>query len=131
LWIKAYQKLHSQGKYFSVDFTPGQPALVAEGFGLKALEVKTPAELDATMDKAFDSTAPLFLDVIAQPEVDLLPPVTSWLKAAEKASDRKALFNSADQVFRFPQCSMGRFQRNSRESYFIAWFDLAQQRQIG
>ena len=37
------------------------PALVAEGFGLKALEVKTPTEQDAAMDKAFSSTAPVFL----------------------------------------------------------------------
>jgi acetolactate synthase-1/2/3 large subunit len=87
-WIKALQKLHSHGKYFSVDFTPGRPALVAEGFGLKALEVKTPTELDAAVDKAFSSTAPVFLDVITQPEVDHLPPVYSWLEAAEKASAR-------------------------------------------
>jgi hypothetical protein len=40
------------------------------------------------MDKAFDSTAPVFLGVIAQPEVGHLPPVNSWLAAAEKASAR-------------------------------------------
>ena len=64
------------------------PAFVAEGFGLKALEVKTPTELDAAMDKAFSSTAPVFLDAITQPEVDLLLPVYIWLAAAEKASAR-------------------------------------------
>ena len=33
-WIKALQRLHSRGKYFSVDFNANDPAKVAEGFGL-------------------------------------------------------------------------------------------------
>ena len=74
--------------HFPVDFTPGRPALVAEGFGLQALEVKTPAELDAAMDHAFKSSTPVFLDVVTQPEVDRLPPVYSWLKTRKNASDR-------------------------------------------
>lgn len=81
-WIKALQKLHSKSKYFSVDFTPGRPALVAEGFGLKAFEVKIPAELDEAMDEAFVSRAPVFLDVLTEPEVEHLPPVYTWLQAA-------------------------------------------------
>ena len=49
---------------------------------------KTPAELDAAMEKAFDVAAPVFLDVITQSEIDQLPPVYSWLKTADNASGR-------------------------------------------
>jgi len=49
---------------------------------------KTPAELDAAMEKAFDAAAPVFLDVITQSEIDQLPPVYSWLKTADNASGR-------------------------------------------
>ncbi|HRR41942.1 MAG TPA: thiamine pyrophosphate-binding protein, partial [Syntrophales bacterium] len=52
-WIKCLQKLHSAEKYLSVDFTPGNPAMVARGFGLKALEIRTAAELDEGLDEAF------------------------------------------------------------------------------
>ena len=82
-WIKALQRLHCKGKYFSVDFNPGNPIMVAEGFGLKALQVKTPAELTEGLDVAFSSNDPIFLDVATEPEVDNLPPVFSWQKAAE------------------------------------------------
>jgi acetolactate synthase-1/2/3 large subunit len=82
-WIKALQRLHCKGKYFSVDFNPGNPIMVAEGFGLKALRAKTPAELTEGLSVAFSSNDPVFLDVATEPEVDNLPPVFSWQKAAE------------------------------------------------
>ena len=82
-WIKALQRLHCEGKYFSVDFNPGNPIMVAEGFGLKALQAKTPAELIEGLGAAFSSNDPVFLDVATEPEVDNLPPVFSWQEAAE------------------------------------------------
>ena len=82
-WIKALQRLHSKGKYFSVDFNPGNPTLVAEGFGIKALRAETTADLAEGLDVAFSSTKPVFLDVATEPEVDSLPPVYSWLKTAQ------------------------------------------------
>jgi acetolactate synthase I/II/III large subunit len=57
--------------------------MVAEGFGLKAIQVKTPAELTEGLSVAFSSNDPVFLDVATEPEVDNLPPVFSWQKAAE------------------------------------------------
>lgn len=82
-WIKALQRLHCSGKYYSVDFNPGNPAMVAEGFGVKAVQVKTPEELSKGLDQAFLADGPLFLDVITEPEVESLPPVYSWHKAAD------------------------------------------------
>lgn len=81
-WIKCLQKIHSRGKYYSVDFTPGEPALVARGFGLKAVEVRTPEELDDGLDEAFSTRGPVFLDIVSEPEVDQLPPVYTWMKAS-------------------------------------------------
>jgi acetolactate synthase-1/2/3 large subunit len=86
-WIKVLQQLHSKGKYFSVDFNSGNPSLVAEGFGIKALRVETTTDLAEGLNVAFSSTEPMFLDVITEPEVENLPPVYSWLKTAQSYSD--------------------------------------------
>jgi thiamine pyrophosphate-dependent acetolactate synthase large subunit-like protein len=43
-----------------------------------------PAEFEEGLDEAFASDGPVFLDVITESEVTELPPVYSWLKAAEK-----------------------------------------------
>ncbi len=87
-WIKALQKLHSKEKYFSVDFTPGDPTRVAEGFGLKAFKVETPADLESGLVEAFAGDSPVFLDVKSEPEAEHLPPVFSWLKAAETIEEK-------------------------------------------
>lgn len=85
-WIKCLQKLHSGEKYLSVDFTSGNPAMVARGFGLQALEIRTAAELEDGLDEAFAQNGPIFLDVISETELDQLPPVYTWQRAAEKLS---------------------------------------------
>ena len=81
-WIKALQKLHSNEKYFSVDFNPNDPAKVAEGFGVKAISIETVEELKEGLELAFSSTSPIFLDVKSEPESDNIPPVYSWMKNA-------------------------------------------------
>jgi thiamine pyrophosphate-dependent acetolactate synthase large subunit-like protein len=75
--LSSFSIFCKKGKYFSVDFAPVRPALGPAGFGVKAPEVKTPAELDAAMDKVFDDTPPDFPDVITQPEVAHQPPFTA------------------------------------------------------
>ncbi|MEJ2659369.1 MAG: thiamine pyrophosphate-binding protein [Desulfobacteraceae bacterium] len=85
-WIKALQRLHSQAKYFSVDFNANDPAKVAEGFGLTAHRIQTPEALGPALAAAFSGDQPVFLDVATEPEVEHLPPVYSWHKAAEKLS---------------------------------------------
>jgi acetolactate synthase-1/2/3 large subunit len=83
-WIKALQGIHLQGKFFSVDFTPGNMAIVAEGFGLKAFHIETPGELEEGLDEAFSAEEPVFLDIVTESLLKEIPPVYSWLKAAEK-----------------------------------------------
>ncbi len=83
-WIKALQALHTKGKFLSVDFTTGNMAKVAAGFGVKALHIETPKELEEGLDEAFASRAPVFLDVVTESEITELPPVYSWMKKAGK-----------------------------------------------
>jgi acetolactate synthase-1/2/3 large subunit len=83
-WIKCLQKLHCSEKYLSVDFTGGDPCMVARGFGLKALQVETPDELSQAMDQAFNTKGPVFVNLESEPEVDRIPPVYSWQKAKDK-----------------------------------------------
>ncbi|MEW6263957.1 MAG: thiamine pyrophosphate-binding protein [Thermodesulfobacteriota bacterium] len=86
-WIKALQALHCQGKFFSVDFNPGDMSRLAEALGLPARHVETPEELEAGLDQALAASGPFFLDVVTEPEVKDLPPVYSWLKAAGLETD--------------------------------------------
>jgi acetolactate synthase-1/2/3 large subunit len=81
-WIRSLQSLHSQGKFYSVDFSAGSPCLVAQGFGLKALAVKSTADLEDGLQQAFASEEPVFLDIPTAPNPGELPPVYSWLRAA-------------------------------------------------
>ncbi len=78
-WIKALQAIHAQNKFFSVDFSPTDPAKVAEGFGMKAMRITTPDMLDHVLKEAFSTAGPVFLDVITESEVTELPPVYSWM----------------------------------------------------
>lgn len=80
-WIKALQSIHSNDKFFSVDFTPGEPGMVARGFGMKALSVTRPQDLDRAMEEAFSFPGPVFLDIATESEVTELPPVHSWIAA--------------------------------------------------
>ncbi len=83
-WIKALQALHCEGKFLSVDFTTGDMAHVAEGFGLTAFHVEKPDELGRRLNEAFASQNPVFLDVVTESELSELPPVYSWRKLAEE-----------------------------------------------
>jgi len=86
-WIKALQKLHCDKKYFSVDFNANDPAMVAQGFGLKTISVETASELTDGLEAAFSSKGPVFVDIKSEPESDDIPPVFSWIKAQEKSGN--------------------------------------------
>lgn len=79
-WIKALQSMHAKGKFFSVDFSAGNPAKVAEGFGMAAHRIASPDTLDSALEQAFLKNGPVFLDVMTESEVTELPPVYSWIK---------------------------------------------------
>ena len=83
-WIKALQALHAGGKYYSVDFRATDPVRIAQGFGLQALCVTRPEEIEDAFDRAFSAEAPFFLDIVSASELSELPPVYSWMRAAER-----------------------------------------------
>lgn len=85
-WIKALQRLHSQEKYFSVDFSFGDMTLLAESFGLPARRVTNTSELEDGLDEAFAAEGPFFLDIVTESEVTELPPVYSWRRALERCA---------------------------------------------
>jgi acetolactate synthase I/II/III large subunit len=91
-WIKALQALHAKEKFYSVDFSPTDPAKVAEGFGVKAICIRTADELEAGLETAFAAREPIFLDVVSESEVSELPPVHTWMKAA--AARRKPIIHT-------------------------------------
>jgi thiamine pyrophosphate-dependent acetolactate synthase large subunit-like protein len=56
----------------------------AEGFGLRSFHIEMPRELEKGLVEAFAILEPVFLDGVTESEMTELPPVYSWLKAAEK-----------------------------------------------
>ena len=60
----------------------GASPAIAEGFGLKALKIETPLELEDGITEAFGAKGPFFFDVKSEQEADHLPPVYSWRKIA-------------------------------------------------
>ena len=81
-WIKALQKSRGLARTFSVDFSHQDAAQIAQGFGLRAMRVRTVAELEAAMDAAFAHQGPVFLDLVVESVADVVPPVYSWLRQA-------------------------------------------------
>lgn len=78
-WIKAGQKTKYQGQYFSVDFTRGDHARVAEAFGIKAWQISEPSTLRKALDAAINYSGPTLVDVISQPLHEARAPVSEWI----------------------------------------------------
>jgi acetolactate synthase I/II/III large subunit len=78
-WIKAGQKAGSAGRYFSVDFTPGQHARIAEAYGIRAWRVEDPEDLRPALAAALEAGAPSLVDVVTQPLHEARAPVSEWV----------------------------------------------------
>ncbi len=78
-WIKAGQRSGFDGRYFSVDFTPGQHAWIAEAYGVKAWRVEAPADLGPAVAAALKVDAPTLIDVVTQPLHEARAPVSEWV----------------------------------------------------
>ncbi len=85
-WIKELQHLYHDKRYFSVDFNPVDYAAIARGFGLRAWQVKDPADLEATMQAALASGGPAFIDIVSEAQMTETPPVHAWEQAVAAAS---------------------------------------------
>ena len=78
-WIKAGQKTGFAGRYFAVDFTPGQHARIAQAYGIKAWRVEDPADLRPALAKALATGAPTLVDIVTQPLHEARAPVSEWV----------------------------------------------------
>jgi acetolactate synthase I/II/III large subunit len=78
-WIKAGQKSGFSGRYFSVDFTPGQHARIAEAYGIRAWRVEDPAHLRSALAGALEAGGPALVDVVTQPLHEAQAPVSEWV----------------------------------------------------
>jgi acetolactate synthase I/II/III large subunit len=78
-WIKAGQKTGFAGRYFSVDFTPGQHARIAQAYGIRAWRVEDPSDLRPALAEALEAGEPTLVDVVTQPLHEARAPVSEWV----------------------------------------------------
>lgn len=77
-WIKAGQRLLGE-KYYSVDFTRGDHARIAEAFGMRGLRVEHPGELAGALKEGLEGKGPILLDIVVQPLHEARAPVSEWV----------------------------------------------------
>ncbi len=84
-WIRAEWLLSYGEEYvdFATRFKPVDYVKIAEGFGLRAYLVEGPGGLGPTLREAFGQE-PTFTEVRVLPEDELVPPVPSWVRKAER-----------------------------------------------
>jgi acetolactate synthase I/II/III large subunit len=78
-WIKAGQRSGFGERYYSVDFSPGQHAQIAEAFGVRAWRVEQPQELRPALGAALAAKGPALVDIVAQPLHEARAPVSEWV----------------------------------------------------
>ena len=81
-WIKALQRSHGHNTTYSVDFTAGNVADIAEAFGLRAWRVSDLETLDRAIIEGMAYDGPALIDIIVESIADVSPPVFSWLRRA-------------------------------------------------
>ena len=88
-WIRAEWRLSYGQEYvdFSTNFQDVNYIKIAEGFGLEANRITKPEEL-TSLETLFKSDEPSFTELVLQPEDQLVPPVPTWIKKAEKKGVR-------------------------------------------
>jgi acetolactate synthase-1/2/3 large subunit len=86
-WIKMLQHLYHERQYYSVDFSQDSGyAAVARGFGLEAIEVNDPRNLDGAIRQGLQTRGPVFIDVKTLAEPEETPPVAKWQADAARLS---------------------------------------------
>jgi len=88
-WIRAEWRLSYGEEYvdFATNFKEVDYVKIAEGFGLNANRITKPEELDS-LKELFNNDEPSFTELVLCPEDQLVPPVPTWIKKAEKKGVR-------------------------------------------
>jgi acetolactate synthase-1/2/3 large subunit len=78
-WIKALQHLHSDQRYFGVDFSRETDYVgIARGFGIDGVRVDDPADIEPAIKSGLAEPRPFFIDVATLSEEEEPPPVPDW-----------------------------------------------------
>lgn len=85
-WIKAAVTFSQGSEYteFATNFTEIDYLKIAEGFGLTAFRVDDPEDLAPTLKQALSLDEPTFIELKVQSENQLVPPVPSWIRGAQR-----------------------------------------------
>jgi len=83
-WIKVSQELFHDGRCFGVEFNDVDYAGIARGFGLQAMRVEAPAEVEPALRQALASECPTFVDIVTECETSEVPPVVKFHEASKK-----------------------------------------------
>ncbi|NHJ13662.1 MAG: thiamine pyrophosphate-binding protein [Candidatus Thorarchaeota archaeon] len=86
--IKAGQKGLYEKRYVGVDFVDVRYDRIAEAMGCFGLRVEKPEDIAPALQKAKDSGLPAVLDIVIDPEVNLVPPdfesvASVWLEGCQ------------------------------------------------
>jgi acetolactate synthase-1/2/3 large subunit len=88
-WIKALQDLYHGSRFYSVDFTEEIGyAEVAQGFGLKGLQIRNPEEFGSAVKEALGGGRPTLIEIATTPQHEEIPPVAPWQRLARAERDR-------------------------------------------
>ncbi len=88
-WIKTIQYLYYEKNYFGVDFSDIDGVKIADGFGIPARHVRNDSEIEEAIKWAYEAKGPVFLNVLAEPIEDYVPPVQQWETDAAKPADQR------------------------------------------
>nr|KXH71118.1 MAG: acetolactate synthase large subunit [Candidatus Thorarchaeota archaeon SMTZ1-45] len=86
--IKAGQKGLYDGRYVGVDFVDVRYDKIAEAMGCFGIRVKKPEDIAPALQKAKDSGLPAVLDIVIDPNINLVPPdfesvASVWLEGCQ------------------------------------------------
>ena len=89
-WIRAEWRLSYGEEYvdFATNFSDVDYMKIAEGFGLKARRIASPGDLEPVLKESFEDPEPTFIELVAQPEDRLVPPVPTWIRKASAQNVR-------------------------------------------
>lgn len=83
-WIKATMKLTYEAQPFSTEFKDIEYYKIAQAFGIDSYKTENLKDLKLLIKKILVEEKPTFIEVSVPTEDELVPPVPSWLKKAEK-----------------------------------------------
>ncbi len=90
--IKAGQKGLYEERYVGVDFVDVRYDRIAEAMGCFGVRVEKPEDIAPVLEKAKDSGLPAVIDVVINPDINLVPPdfdsvASIWLEGCQLPGD--------------------------------------------